>query len=448
MRRDIIILLAISAVVLLTCLGSGSLSSWDEAFYAQVSREMYESGDLINLTWWGSPWSDKPPLYMLGTVLCYKIFGVNEFSARLTSAASGIALIIVLYLFISRILSERAGFLSAIMMLGIYHFVLFAKSGTLDVTFSLFTLLSVYFAHRSEDRPREIIYAFLFFAMAFLTKGVGAFLIPVILCVYFLAAGAMGKVFNKYFFMGVLVFIVTAGSWYVAAYMNYGEVFLKGQFLQHLVSRTSGSMDGHTGSWLSYINAVLYKGKIWGTVGLSVFPLFLFYAVREKDKKRYILAAWLIVTFVLFSAIRTKLHWYIMPVYPAVAASAAWWADKFFKKRAGEIVVLITLLCVIYFGVKKDIFTLDYNKDIKRFSECVRDNISPGTRVYLYDIGDPGMRFYLWNTGARIKNEKTLRRALAKKGVVIITSEKYLKGIPAEKLITCGGTEFGAFRIK
>jgi len=90
MRRDIIILVVLAAIILLFNLGGGSLGSWDEAFYAQVSQEMYQSSNWIDLTWAGAPWADKPPVYMWATTCFYKIFGVNEFSARFTAAISGI----------------------------------------------------------------------------------------------------------------------------------------------------------------------------------------------------------------------------------------------------------------------------------------------------------------------------------------------------------------------
>ncbi|MDP8259085.1 MAG: glycosyltransferase family 39 protein, partial [Candidatus Aadella gelida] len=89
-KRDILILLAVTAFVFIFRLGSGSLSSWDEAFYAEVSREITGSGNWIDLTWTGVPWSDKPPLYMWMTACFYKIFGINEFSARFFSAIAGI----------------------------------------------------------------------------------------------------------------------------------------------------------------------------------------------------------------------------------------------------------------------------------------------------------------------------------------------------------------------
>ena len=174
MKRDILILLAIASIILLVNLGAGSLDSWDEAFYAEVSREILQRNDWVNLYWSGEPWSDKPPLYMWVTTFFYKIFGINEFSARLFSAISGMGIVILTYLLGRRIFTREVGFLSAVMMASTYHFIAFAKAGTLDITFTFFLFLSIYFFLLGEDNQRNIVFSFISFSLAFLTKSFGA----------------------------------------------------------------------------------------------------------------------------------------------------------------------------------------------------------------------------------------------------------------------------------
>jgi len=402
LKRDILVLLLLSSLVMLFNLGAGSLSSWDEAFYAQVSREMFQSSNWIDLTWAGQAWADKPPVYMWATTCFYKVFGVNEFSARLTSSIAGIALVLLIYLFARRLFSPRTGMISSIMALSTYHLLWFSKMGTLDVTFTLFLVLSVYCFLRSVERPVYLIFSFAWFGYAFLTKGVGALLIPMILGVYVIISGKWKMVFTKYLVGGILVFLLVAGSWYFAAYSRYGEFFLNGQFVQHVIGRASRAMDGHQGDWLTYINVVLYKGKMWGPVGLVVLPFFIFWTIKKKRTENYILISWMFVTFLLFTAISTKLHWYIIPIYPAVIMVAAWGANKLLRRFAVPVVVVVAIVGTAYFGVKKDVFTLDYNPDIKSFSEEVNSVVTPASKLYLYRITDPGTRFYLGALGEHI----------------------------------------------
>jgi len=79
-------------------LGGGSLAAWDEAIYAQVSKEMVQGGDWLTPHWEYTVWFEKPPLFMWITALFYRLFGVSEFWTRMPSALSGVALVGVTYL--------------------------------------------------------------------------------------------------------------------------------------------------------------------------------------------------------------------------------------------------------------------------------------------------------------------------------------------------------------
>ena len=91
-------LILIASFMLLWRLGNGTLADWDEAIYAQISKETVLSGDWLTLHWGFKPWFDKPPLLMWVTEMFYQLFGVNEFWVRAASAFSGIGLVVITYL--------------------------------------------------------------------------------------------------------------------------------------------------------------------------------------------------------------------------------------------------------------------------------------------------------------------------------------------------------------
>jgi len=442
MKRDIFILLAVSVIVILFNLGSGSLSSWDEAFYAEVSREIVQSNNWIDLTWGGAPWSDKPPLYMWVTAFFYTFFGVNEFATRLFSGLCGMGTVIVTYLFAAKLFSRKAGLLSAVMLMSTYHFLWFARMGTLDVTFTFFLFLSAYFILRAEDDPFEMIYSFIFFAGAFMTKGIGAFLLPAIAIFYILAAGKWKLVFNRFTAIGLFIFAALAGAWYYIEFLHYGKAFLDGIFKTHLIGRTTAAMDGHTGTWLSYINAVLYKGKPWGMAAFVALPFFLYDALRHRKEKMLLPVIWVFTVLVVFTAVKTKLHWYIMPVYPALSVIAGWGAEKFLKKYAFPAVVLVSCVSVLYFGVKKDLWALDFNPSVKSFYSKVAGTLEEGKELYLCDISDPGMRFYFGGRARFVNDKKGLSAAEKGNTVVVVPKDKVLE--VAGKVIVDDGSGYVA----
>jgi 4-amino-4-deoxy-L-arabinose transferase-like glycosyltransferase len=90
-------LVLIACLALLWKLGAGSLAAWDEAIYAQVSKEMARGSGWLTPHWQNNLWFEKPPLLMWITALFYRVFGVSEFWARAPSALSGIVLVALTY---------------------------------------------------------------------------------------------------------------------------------------------------------------------------------------------------------------------------------------------------------------------------------------------------------------------------------------------------------------
>ena len=144
-------LLFFSSLYILCNIGTGSLTTWDEAVYANASKGVID-GHWLVLHIAKTPWFDKPPLYMWLTAVAYKIFGINEFSARFTSAAFAISTVLLLYMFVLRSAGKKAALMSALALLGFPHYLSFAKMGMLDVSLTFFILLAVYFFYYAGDK--------------------------------------------------------------------------------------------------------------------------------------------------------------------------------------------------------------------------------------------------------------------------------------------------------
>src|ERR1700693_577997 len=67
-------------------LGAFGFIGPDEPRYAWIARDMAETGDWVTRRLYGTPWFEKPVFYYWSAAVCFKLFGVNEASARLPSA--------------------------------------------------------------------------------------------------------------------------------------------------------------------------------------------------------------------------------------------------------------------------------------------------------------------------------------------------------------------------
>lgn len=67
-----------------------SLKGCDEAFYAQVAREMYQGGDWLTPHYTGAPNFEKPPFLFWLVSFAYALLGVGDLQARLPVLVAGI----------------------------------------------------------------------------------------------------------------------------------------------------------------------------------------------------------------------------------------------------------------------------------------------------------------------------------------------------------------------
>lgn len=166
---------AIAAFVLLLKLGVSPLADWDEAIYAQISREIVDRHSWIPLYWNFQPWFEKPPLLMWTTALFFDLFGVSEFWARAVSALSGIGVCVVMFVFAKRLGNVRTAWLTVTVLLTTIGFYNAARFGTTDVMLTLGMYIGlVGLFHIVHGRLRGWYPFWIGFAIAVMTKGAAA----------------------------------------------------------------------------------------------------------------------------------------------------------------------------------------------------------------------------------------------------------------------------------
>lgn len=448
-KIDIALLFAASSLVLMWGLGTGSLTSWDEGLYGGVAREILKTGNWIDLRWAGLPWSDKPPLYMWVTVLFYKLFGVNELAVRLFSALCGIGTVLVTYLFARKLYSRGAAVSSALVLLTTWHFIWSSRVGMLDIALTFFVTLSLFLFKAGEEKKVCLFFSPIAFALAFLTKGMASAVVPATLIVYLAFTGNFKILKERALLFGVLVATLVLGAWHWAALAHYGNRFVQDYFVKHLLTRTTTAVEGHTGDILTYFGVLPNKGRPWSAVGLTLMPFIAWMMFAKKGRENALPLIWACVVIVLFSLVQTKIHWYIMPVYPAMAMMTGWAVEKLFKKYDLVIVSSLALCSLLYLAVDKGIYNLDYSPEIKKTSLDVKKALSPGEKVYLYDISDPGMQFYLGDVGENVRGEENLRTILSSGNTALLTVRGKLSAVSGpNRRIVLGNGDFVLLRTE
>src|SRR6202158_6260157 len=92
--RAIWVLLGLLLLARLVGMAAAPLMDTTEARYGEISRKMAELNDWVT-PWfdYGVPYWGKPPLSFWVTAISFKLFGVNEFTARLPHLLISLAII-------------------------------------------------------------------------------------------------------------------------------------------------------------------------------------------------------------------------------------------------------------------------------------------------------------------------------------------------------------------
>lgn len=316
----------LSLVVFLWRLGSGHLQNWDEAIYAEVSKNIIERNEWMTLFWSDSPWFHKPPLFMWSTAALFKIFGISEFSARAASAISGTGLVVTTYFLGKKIHSRQAGFLAALILLASRQIIFSARFGTTDIMLTLFMMLSIYaYIKAQDDHEHWLIVTFSAFALAFMVKGVASIFVPITIGLLIFARQDLVKILSsKYFWIGLVSAALLILPWHLLMLAQHGSSFLAEYIGYHVISRATQPLEGHEASPLFYIKILKHEFFPWFYLILPAFLApFLVKGNSNYSKYSKDLILFSLIVLIGYTVSGTKLPWYIIPIYPTLAVLVA-----------------------------------------------------------------------------------------------------------------------------
>jgi 4-amino-4-deoxy-L-arabinose transferase-like glycosyltransferase len=306
----------------------------DEPRYARIAEEMMRRNDWVLPTLKGHPWLEKPPLLYWLAIVSYRIFGVNEFAARLPSSLLALGAVAALYLALRRAFGERMAFNAALALGTSVLFLGFAGAGTTDMPFTAcisvgLLLLWRYLDAEPAPPPTLLWAASAVFGLAVLAKGPLGLLLPALAVYpYLIITGRVERLTLPRLAAGLLVILAVAAPWYVLVYLREGFFFILVFFVNHNLARFFTTIHHHTKPFYFFLPVVL--------IGLIPWTFFLLLCRRSRAPfwRRFredpradgllFFASWLALPFLFFSLSTAKLPGYVLPLFPALAVMAAW----------------------------------------------------------------------------------------------------------------------------
>lgn len=330
MRRYLIILIVLSAFILFFHLGKRPLLSSGEARASEIALEMMTTGNLLVPRLNEEIILTKPPLFHWCIILCYKLFGVSEFSSRVISALSGVLVIVFLFLLGKRFWGEKTGFIAGLLLITSPLFFWSARCARIDSFLLFFITISMYCLWRGYEMlpgggRKWFLGMFLFMGLGAMAKGPIAVITPLGTAVLFLLFTKKSSYIKKLNWLwGILLFIAIISPWFISIYFlvphNKAEWFYVNQNKMWFGG-------GQSGEW--------YKGYVYiPHLFLGLFPwsmalpLAVLYTWKEfKDRKNdkiIFLWTWFIIVFSVFFFFGKKVSRYILPLYPAAVLLIAY----------------------------------------------------------------------------------------------------------------------------
>jgi len=345
-RRYDLALLIIAALVFLACIVSPPALMDDvDAVHGQISRNMLQSGDWTVLHLDGVPYLEKAPLLYWLISICYMIFGVHDWAARIPIALSAVLLCWTTARYGAWAFGRRAGFYAGLALATCIGLFLFTRILLPDVMLTL-AICACFFAFQralnedgQEPHPRRWA-ALLAVALAVgvLLKGLLALVVPMGGALLYLA-------FTRQLFLrrtwqrlhvvsGALIFLAIAAPWHVLATLRMPPYF---NFSLH-----SGPGEYHGFFWFYFINEHVLRflglryPRDYNTVPRAAFWLMnllwlfpwsaylpaaarLSYKPLDRVGRTRLLALCWAGFLLLFFTFSTTQEYYSMPLYPALA---------------------------------------------------------------------------------------------------------------------------------
>jgi 4-amino-4-deoxy-L-arabinose transferase-like glycosyltransferase len=305
-------------------LGSRPLGEPDEGRYAEVAREMFASGNWLTPKLDGFNFFDKPALQYWATSIFYTVFGVHEWTARLWVALTGMLAIAVAGWAAKRLYGARTGWTTVLVLGSGLLFMAGGHINTIDMGVAAFLgvgiclfLVSQFDPSAEPLRTRLNLLGWASLALAVLSKGlIGVVLPAAALFVFMLWERDWSILRRMTMGWGLLLLLVITAPWFVAISLRHAD-FFDYFFIREHFSRFLTSVDGRDQPWW-FFPVVVALGLFPWTVFLP-FSRSSWRTVHDGASASRFLLCWVGVVVVFFSISHSKLPFYILPVFPALA---------------------------------------------------------------------------------------------------------------------------------
>lgn len=340
------------------------LHPWDERYHALVAKNIMKHPFVPTLydtpfldydykSWVSNHiWLHKPPMTLWILALSLRTFGTNEIALRLPSIVLSSLLIFFIY-FIGKVaFNEKVGII-ACFFASINGFLIELAGGKrptdhVDTVFIFFVTLGIFLSFYILNKRTGIMLLLIGVTtgLAVLTKWLtGLLVIPVLFILLLNKYNFKNAVLKSLivFFISLIIFL----PWQIYIHQAFPK---EAGWEQHFnVRHIFEPLEGHSGSIFFYI---FNLPRIFGEL-IYIPIIFFFYQLknRRSDYKMIAISFWLILPYLFFSFVASKMPAYVMISSPAIFLILAYFCwyliDNMYLFKHKKLIVILLILLIL-----------------------------------------------------------------------------------------------------
>ncbi len=327
-------LVALCLALYLPGFASLPVTDRDEARFAQATKQMLETGDLIDIRFQSEPRYKKPiGIYWLQAAAVSLLSPDNLtqiWAYRVPSLIGIIAAVLLTWWAARPIFGRETALLAAILLAGAFTLSLEARIAKSDgmllatVVLAQGALARLYLFRRKRQDMVTIAAAFwVALGLGILIKGPVAPALAVLTMLPILIFDRdRSWLKNLHVAWGLPVMLTITLPWFIAIGVVSDWEFFRSAFGEDFLGKLGSGQEKHWGPPGFYI--VVFWWSFWPAALVTTGGAALWLWRNRVRRRALFLLAWVIPFWLVLEATPTKLPHYAMVLYPAIAMAAAW----------------------------------------------------------------------------------------------------------------------------